>query len=199
VPRQSARAAAATRTAIVDAAVSQASTDGLEAVTIGKLAGRLDMSKAGVIGPFGSKEALQLAAIEAANATFRREVWEPAAEAEPGLERMTAIADAWLSYLERGVFPGGCFLTAAAAEFDGRTGPVRDAIQGALSLWLSVLENEVRIAIERGEVPKDVDPGQVAFEFNAIAAGVNQALQLETDPDAVERGRRAMRRALTAP
>src|SRR3712207_6256551 len=97
------------------------------------------MSKAGVIGHFGSKEALQLAALEQAVAIFTREVWDRAASEERGLPRLRAIADAWVSYLQRDVFPGGCFLTAASCEWDGRDGPVRDRVVGTMDLWLSVL------------------------------------------------------------
>ena len=153
------------------------------------------MSKAGVIGPFGSKESLQLAALERAIEIFRREIWEPAATAEPGLARLEAIADAWLSYLERDVLPGGCFLTQAASEFDGRPGPVRDAIDRAYAQWDAVLVRDVVAAVRAGSLP-DVDPEQVAFELGAIAQGVNQARQLRGDPQAVQRGRRAMRRVL---
>jgi AcrR family transcriptional regulator len=195
-PRRSAQAAAATREAILDTAVDRASRSGLESLTIGTLAESLGMSKAGVIGPFGSKEALQLAALEAAVATFRREVWEVAAGVAPGRARLEAIIAAWLDYLERGVFPGGCFLTAAAAEFDDRPGPVRDAVRDALRLWLDVLAAEVARARRAGELPREIDPKQAAFELNALAAGVNQALQLFGDERATERGRRAMRRAI---
>jgi AcrR family transcriptional regulator len=195
-PRRSAAAAAATRDTIVSETVTQASLEGLESVTIGKLAESLRMSKAGVVGHFGNKEGLQLAALDAGIATFTREVWEPAAAAKPGLARLTAITDSWLAYLERGVFPGGCLLTAAAAEYDGRSGPVRDAIEGAFSLWIAVLEGEASTAVEQGELAADTDPAQVAFELNAAAMAANQALQLRADGEAVARGRRAMRRAL---
>ena len=151
-----------------------------------------------MIGPFGSKEALQLAAIEAGNAIFRREVWEPVAELEPGLERLMAICDAWLAHLSGGVFPGGCFITAAAAEFDGRPGPVRDAVNSTLTLWLRVLAGEAKAAVANGELPSGTDPRQVAFELNSIAMGVNQGLQLRSDPRAVRHGRRAMERVLAA-
>jgi AcrR family transcriptional regulator len=195
-PRHSNAVAAETRESIVREAVQRASREGLEALTIGTLAADLDMSKAGVIGPFGSKEALQLAAIEAGNAIFRREVWEPVAELEPGLERLTAICDAWLAHLSGGVFPGGCFITAAAAEFDGRPGPVRDAVNSTLTLWLRVLAGEAKAAVANGELPAGTDPRQVAFELNSIAMGVNQGLQLRSDPRAVQHGRRAMERVL---
>jgi len=195
-PRSSASAAAATRAGIVDATVAHAALEGLESVTIGRLAERLDMSKAGVIGPFGTKEQLQLAALESAIAIFRRAVWEPAADAEQGLARLEAIAEAWLSYLAHDVFPGGCFLTQAAAEFDGRTGPVRAAIEQTSRLWEKVLRREAEIAVQRGEIPQGTDPSQIAFELGAIAQGVNQARQLRGEPDAAERGRLAMRRVV---
>ncbi len=198
-PRASADQARRTKAAIVDEVVSRASIEGLEGITIGTLADGLGMSKAGVVGPFGSKEGLQLAALEGANEIFRREVWEPAADRPPGRERLEAIAEAWISYLERDVFPGGCFLTSASCEFDGRPGRVKDAVDGALRLWSSVLEGEVRTAVEAGAMPPDTDPKQVSFEMNAVAMAVNQARQLRADDAAGERGRRAMARVLGAP
>ncbi|HTU15105.1 MAG TPA: TetR/AcrR family transcriptional regulator [Solirubrobacterales bacterium] len=197
-PRASASAAAETRSGIIDAAVRQASLEGLESVTIGRLAGSLEMSKAGVIGPFGTKERIQLAALESAIEIFRRKVWSPASEAEPGLSRLEAITEAWLDYLTGEVFPGGCFLTGAAAEFDGRPGEVRDAVDRTLRLWEGVLEHEAEVAVEKGELPAETDPGQIAFEIHAIAQGVNQARQLRDDPRARERGATAFRRILNA-
>jgi AcrR family transcriptional regulator len=189
MPRRSAAAALETRRAIVDRAVDVASVDGLDGLTIGRLAGELEMSKAGVIGHFGTKEKLQLAALERAIAIFRREVWQPAAGLDRGLERLRAIAEAWISYLERDVFPGGCFLTAASTEWDGRAGPVRDAVRQTLDLWRGVLVDEAAHA------GLD-DPEQVAFEMNAVAMALNQALQLHLDPKAPERARKAMGRLL---
>ena len=195
-PRRSAVMAAETRTLILREAVDQASRDGLEATTVGSLARRLGMSKAGVVGPFGSKGELQLAALRMAIDVFRGEIWEPCQALEPGLERLEAFCAAWLSYLERDVFPGGCFLTQAACDFDGRPGPIRDEVERALALWDSVLEREAARAIESGQIAGDLDPAQIAFELGAIAQGTNQARQLRGDPEAIERGRRAMRRAL---
>jgi AcrR family transcriptional regulator len=196
-PRNSASAAAGTRTAILDRAVEVASTQGLEGLTIGRLAADVRMSKAGVIGHFGTKERLQLAAVEAALDIYRREVWEPAARAQPGLQRLRAVCDAWISYFEREVFPGGCFLTAASCEFDDRVGPVRDLVASAMGRWLKTLAREVRTAVEQGELPADADPAQVAFELNAIAMGANQQIRLFDDRGGLERARRAMGRALS--
>jgi len=185
-----------TRAAIVERAVEVSSVEGLEGLTIGRLATDLRMSKSGVLGHFGTKEALQLSALEAAIEKFRREVWEPTADAEPGLARLLAICDAWISYLERGVFPGGCFLSAASCEFDGRAGPVRAAIVDAMSRWYRALEGQVRIAIDAGDLPEGSDPKAIAFQLNALAMGANQALQLFDDRRALELARGAMRATL---
>ncbi len=195
-PRVSDSAAAVTRAGIVRASVDQASREGLEAVTIGRLAEQLDMSKAGVVGPFGSKEELQLATFQEAVALFRRDVWDRASSATPGLPRLEAICEAWLEHLTGDTFPGGCFLTQTAAEFDGRPGRVRTAIEESSGLWEKVLAAEAAIAIKNGDLPKGTDPAQIAFELDAIAQGTNQALQLRDEKDAADRGRRAMYRVL---
>jgi AcrR family transcriptional regulator len=199
MPRRSAADAARTRTAILERSVALASTEGLEGLTIGRLATDLDMSKAGVLGHFGTKEQLQLAALSAARAIYRREVWDRAQGAEPGRARLLAIADAWMSYLGRDVFPGGCFVTAASCEFDDRPGRVREAIVAQHAEWMGVLAREARQAIADGDLPRATDTSDVAFHMNAIAMGVNQARHLLGDPDAPARGWRAMRTLLHAP
>ena len=199
VPRRSAAETARTHASIVDLAVDLASLEGLEGLTIGRLATELRMSKAGVLGHFGTKEELQLATVGAAFAVYVREVWEPASDARPGQKRLLAIADAWLDYLDRDVFPGGCFLTAASSEFDDRPGRVHDAVRDGHRRWLGVLAGEARTAIGDGDLPKGTNPDDVAFGLNAIAMGVNQARRLAADPEATARGWRAMRALLHAP
>lgn len=195
-PRRSAVEAGRTREAIIARSIEIASIEGLQGVTIGRLASDLQMSKAGVLGRFGTKEVLQRATFEAAAEIFRREVWEPTVEIAPGLKRLEAICEHWVSYLDRRVFPGGCFFTAASCEFDDRAGPVRDAIAGALKLWLSTLRKETQTAIDNGELPSSFDPAMIAYQLNALAMGANQALQLLEDPHAVAHARRAMRATL---
>jgi len=187
-----------TRADIVERAMLVASVEGLDGFSLGRLADDLQMSKSGVLGHFHTKEELQLNALEAAIDVFTREVWEPSLGAEPGLARLEAICDAWISYLERGVFPGGCFLTAASCEFDGRPGPVQDAIRRALSRWLRVLGSQVQLAIDAGELSADADPEMIAFRLNALAMGANQAIQLFADPRAVRLAHRAMRSIVAA-
>ena len=195
-PRRSAEETRRTRGAIVERAVEVSSVAGLEGLTFGRLAADLEISKSGLLGHFPNKEALQLQALDEAAAIFRREVWDRAAGAEEGLPRLLALCDAWISYLERGVFPGGCFLTAASCEFDDRPGAVRDQVAATMKTWLGALESEAATAIEAGDLPPASDPEAIAFQLNALAMGVNHALQLFGDRRASGWGRRAMHASL---
>lgn len=190
--RRSATEVAGSRAATLDAAVQLASVVGLEGLTIGRLADTLAMSKSGLVGRFGSKEQLQLAALELAVETFRQTVYDPAASQPQGLRRLNAICDAWLEYLGRPPFPGGCFLTTASVEFDARPGPVNEAVKSVLRTWIRVLEREARTAIEDGELPPETDPKDIAFTINALAVGANCDYQLHRNRRSLHRARRAM-------
>jgi len=196
MPRRSAAEAAVTRASIVARAVEVASVDGLEGLTIGRLADDLDMSKAGIVGQFGSKANLQRAALDEASEIFRREVWLPAANEPPGLQRLLAICDSWIRHLAGTAFPGGCFWTSASIEYDARGGPLHAQVQQGLRRWRGTLRREVKTAIENRELPADTDPDQVVFELQGLVMGLNQALQLFGDRRAVPRARRAVRRIL---
>jgi AcrR family transcriptional regulator len=191
-----------TRQAILEVAVDIASAEGLEGLTIGRLASELSMSKSGLFAHFGSKEELQLATVEAARDIFIREVIRPSFEAEKGLPRLWKLCDVWLAYVRGEVFRGGCFFAAAAAEFDGRPGPVRDRVAGIMKEWLATLRGSINEAREAGQLNADADPSQLAFELNALEMGANWAFQLYGDRQAFSRARGAMlerlRRHLTA-
>lgn len=194
--RRSREDTAATRGTIVASAVEMASTGGLEGLTIGRLADAVGMSKSGVVGHFGSKEQLQLAALEAAVARFTDEVWRPVADEQPGIERLRAICESWLSYLRRGVFPGGCFLSAASLEFDDRPGPVRDRVAEAMRRWLAVLEADAATAMEDGDLSQSVPPRQIAYELNGVFMGTNWAHRLLRSDECFSTARVAIGRIL---
>src|SRR5690606_38558483 len=120
--RRSAAEARKTRTAIVARALAVASREGLEGVTIGRLATDLEMSKSGILNHFRTKELLQLAVLEAAEDRFKRDVWEPARGEPSGLRRIAALVETWVDHITGDTFPGGCFWTAVAAEYDNRPG-----------------------------------------------------------------------------
>jgi AcrR family transcriptional regulator len=178
-----------TRDAILERAVDLASVEGLEGLTIGRLATELGMSKSGLFGHFGSKEELQLATVREAADRFVAEVVQPALAEEEGLPRLRALCDRYVDYLERSVFSGGCFFAAATAEFDDRPGPVRDAVRTGVAAWLGLLErNAAGAGLD--------DPKQVAFELHALALGANAGARLFGDERAVARARTAIERLL---
>ncbi len=195
-PRSSAADAALTRAAIVDHGVARASIEGLEGLTIGTLADELGLSKAGVVGPFGSKESLQLAVLQRATEIFKEDVWDPAADLPAGRKRLAAVCENWISHLTRRVFPGGCFVTTAATEWDAREGPIHDAVAAAQGRWLATLRADAEVAVRAGELPRDTDPAQLAFELNGVAMCLNQMLVLFDDKRAPARARRAVKRLL---
>ncbi len=180
-----------TRTSILERAVDLASLEGLEGLTIGRLADELGLSKSGLFAHFGSKEELQLATVEAASRRYIEEIFTPALREPRGYPRLLAICRSWLSYVRRNVFPGGCFFAAASFEFDGRPGPVRDQIRRLMDDWIGALERAVRMAQAEGHLDPKLDPAQLAFELNALFFGANFAFHLRGDQTAIEKAERA--------
>jgi AcrR family transcriptional regulator len=193
-PRRSAADTLETRQRILDRSLAIASAEGLEGLTIGRLADELGMSKAGLLGHFGTKEGLQLAVVDEAAAVFSREVPQRVKQLPSGLPRLKAVCEAWVSYLEREVLPGGCFFTAATTEFDGRSGRVRDALAGMNALWRRDLRIHIRRAISDGDLPRDTDVDQLIYEIVGIMLALNHFLQLEHDAAAPARARQALDR-----
>jgi AcrR family transcriptional regulator len=185
-----------TRQSIVERAVDLASLEGLEGLTIGRLAEDLAMSKSGLFAHFGSKEDLQLATIEAAGERFRAEVLRPAFSHPRGYPRLIALCRAWIAYVERRVFPGGCFFAAASFEFDGRDGAVRDFIVQSMDAWIETIEKAITMARDEGHLIESVDVKQLAFELNSLFFGANFAYELRKDQEALKRAMRAIEERL---
>jgi AcrR family transcriptional regulator len=199
-PRRSVAEARRTRVDLLERGLAIASVEGLEGLTIGRLATEAGMSKSGVLGQFGNKENLQLAVVDTAATVFAREVtWPVTRSTPPGMPRLLALCAAWVSYLERGVFPGGCFFTAVASEFDDRGGPVRDAVAALSDMWQHALRRHVVRANEDGDLPANTDVDQVVFELTGQMLALNHALRLSRDRTAADRTRRAMSRLLGTP
>jgi AcrR family transcriptional regulator len=185
-----------TRQAILTQAAKLASAEGLEAVSLQRLAGELGISKSGLFAHFGSKEDLQLATVEEAARVFTDEVLRPGLKTPTGLTRVWALCNAFLSYVRRDVFPGGCFFEAAVAEFDSRPGPVRDAVVEKRDYWVSSLARAIREAAAAGEVQPRVDAEQVAWELSCLLVGANGSFVIDGGSTGIERARRAIRERL---
>jgi AcrR family transcriptional regulator len=176
-----------TREAILDRAVDLASVEGLEGLTIGRLAAELQMSKSGLFAHFGSKQDLQLATIAAAAARFKAAVVDPALELPVGAPRLLALAERYLDQVD--TYSGGCFWAATSAEYDDRPGPVRDAIAASLEAWLTLLEAQAREAGVNG-------PEGLAFEIYSLVMGANARYRLSGDKRVFGYAREAIERLL---
>ena len=184
--RRSDDEARATRTAILERSLDVVSFEGFEGLTLGSLASDLEMSKAGILGHFGTKEGLQLATYHEAAVIFRRAVVDPGRE-QHGLDRLRGYCQRWADFIGDPPWPGGCVITPAAYEYDGRPGPMADAIRQGMEWWRERLREAAAEAIDSGELPGQTDPEQVAFTIVALATGTVRARQMHQDPRAGER------------
>jgi AcrR family transcriptional regulator len=187
-----------TRRAILAKAVDIASVEGLEGLSIGRLASELGVSKSGLFAHFGSKQELQLETIETASEIFEEEVWLPVAEFEPGVVRLAALMGSWLAYFRREVFSGGCFFSNAHHEYDSRPGPVRDDIAKQKQRWTDAIVAHIKGAQKRGQLRPDIEPEQLAFELDAAGVLANSLWQLNRDERGFDRAATAIHNRLEA-
>jgi AcrR family transcriptional regulator len=185
-----------TRNSILEVAAALATEEGLDPLSIGRLAEATGMSKSGLFAHFGSKEELQLATVDHAAALFVAEVIDPARSAPKGLARIWSLCDHMIGYSERQVFPGGCFFAATSFEFNHRPGPVRDRIESMIRSWLSYLEHAVEQAQEAGELDPAANAREVSFQLDAFAQASNAQYQLFRDPQVFDDARRAIQERL---
>jgi AcrR family transcriptional regulator len=182
------------RNAILREAAQLATVEGLNGLSIARLADAVGMSKSGLFAHFGSKQELQLATIEVASAIFSEQVLEPALVAPTGFERLRLLADGYLRYIEAANFPGGCFFASIAAEMDTHPGPVRDIAVGFMADWLALLEQTIGEAQTEGDIDPEVEPAQLAFEIEAHLLLSNALFAISAEPTPIERARRALER-----
>jgi AcrR family transcriptional regulator len=182
-----------TRNTILETAAALATEEGLDPLSIGRLAEATGMSKSGLFAHFGSKEELQLATVDHAAALFVTEVIAPARAAPKGLARVWTLCDHMIDYAERQVFPGGCFFAATSFEFNNRPGPVRDRIEHMIRSWLSYLEHAVEQAQSSGELTDEVSAREIAFQLDAFAQAANAQFQLFRDDRVFAEARGAVR------
>jgi AcrR family transcriptional regulator len=185
-----------TRGAILRAATSLATVDGLEGLSIGHLAAAIGISKSGLYAHFGSKQELQLATVEEAGRIFADEVVQPALAAPPGLAQLVAVCEAFFTHLERRTFPGGCFFAAAALEMGTRPGPVKEHIAAFQSEFVAMIRGFAATAIEQHELPASDDPGRLAFELNGIILATNASFVLHDDPAVLDLARQVVHQRL---
>jgi AcrR family transcriptional regulator len=194
-PRRTRADGERSRQLILETAARLATVEGIDGLSIGRLAQATGMSKSGLFAHFSSKEELQLAAIGTARSIFLADVVAPAEAEPPGLARLERLCEGMLSHIDRRVFPGGCFFAVVGSEQAGKPGPVLDRVVEVGNQWVALLAEAVKEAQERGELDDAMDPEQLAFELNAYLQMADLVFQLG-DPGGIERGRDAIRRRL---
>jgi len=187
-----------TREAILRAAASLATVDGLDRLTIGHLAAALGMSKSGLHAYFGSKQELQLATVTEAARVFDEEVVQPALAAPAGLSQLAAVCEAFFAHLERNTFPGGCFMAGAALEVGTRPGPVRDLVAAFQARFGELIRGFAATALARNELPAGEDPDRLAFELNGIMLATDTNFVLHEDPAVLDLARQIVHQRLGA-
>jgi len=185
---------AETKGVILNHAIGVASESGLDGLTIGRLAGDLNLSKSGLFAHFSSKEALQVEVLDRAAERFVQVVIRPALAAPRGEPRLRALLERWLRWPIEVPQPGGCLFVHAAVELDDKPGPVRDRLVALQREWLGALATTVRSAVAEGHFRKDVDAEQIAFELYGIMLSAHHAARLLRDQRAATRARRAVQR-----
>ncbi|MFT2017096.1 TetR/AcrR family transcriptional regulator [Streptomyces sp. 796.1] len=181
-----------TRQLILKRTVEIASVEGLEGLSLGRLASELKLSKSGVFALFGSKEDLQLATVRAAIKVFLEHVVQPARDLPPGVERLWRVCTGWLTYSRERVFPGGCFFYSVSAEYDAREGKVHDTLAAARVNWISYLEQTVRDAQKAGQIAPDADVPQLIFEIVAMLEMSNAESVLHNEVTAYDMAAKAI-------
>jgi AcrR family transcriptional regulator len=194
--RRSADEARRTRERIVSMAVTQASSEGLSGLTLGSLAETLGMSKAGVVGPFGSRTNLQLAVLSKAADMFTQAVVTPSLASDPGLARLCVVIDRWCNYLADSPFPNGCFITAASCELDGVPGELRTYLRDTVVRWRGFLRQQIVTAQANGDIRSGLDADALVSGLAGIAMSANQEIQLLDDDTAAARARGSMHAAI---
>jgi AcrR family transcriptional regulator len=192
VPRKGARS----RKMILHAAADLATVDGLDGLSLGALATHIGMSKSGLYAHFGSKEELQLATVDTAKEIFDADVIEPTNDIDDPLEHLRALSDAFLSHVERRVFPGGCFFISVSAEFDTHPGPVKDKLLAFQAEWSQRMEHLITGAQERGLLQPEESPSQLTFELTSYLLMANTAFVMHNDPAYLHHARTAVNRRL---
>jgi len=183
------------RRSILATATDVATAEGLEGLSLGRLADEVGMSKSGVAAHFASKEDLQLHAVAAAAEGYEHNVM--ARGAEPGHARIQAMMEAWIDYIESIPYRGGCFFAATGAEFGARPGAVRDEIAHHTRAWIHALEREIRTAVGLGQFRENCDPRLFGFQLHALVQEANLRRSLLDDAAAFDDARALLASALS--
>lgn len=181
-----------TREAILSEAAMLATVEGIEGLSLSRLADAVGISKSGLFAHFASKEELQLETVATARDIFLEAVVSPAAASPRGVSRLMAYSERFIAHVRESVFPGGCFFASVATELDTRPGPLKDSAMAIVSDWSALLSSEVAAAQELGEIDRSIEPAQLAFEINAYLFLANTLFVASEDEQALRQAEQAV-------
>ncbi len=169
---------------------------GLEGLTIGQLAKETRMSKSGLFGHFGSKNALQFSVLDAVIKNFSLQVMHPARKELTGNTQLEILFANWTQWISIDQQAGGCPLIAASTELDDRPGELRDYLAEQQIEWLDCIRRMAQKAVSEDSLQIGLDTRQFAFEFHSIGLSLNFSLRLFKDHKAPERAHTAFTRLM---
>ena len=184
-----------TRAAILDVALELSSRDGLEGLTIGLLADRMNMSKSGVFAHFGSREDLQLEVVKLYHHRFEQEVFFPSVREPRGLPRLQSMFDRWLARVSVEI-ASGCIYISGAVEYDDRPGPIREELVKMVQAWQGGLQRAARQAVDVGHLRPDADAEQLVYEMYGMILALHHDARFLRMPGSVDRARRGFERLI---
>lgn len=184
-----------TRAAILDVALDLASREGLEGLTIGMLADKMNMSKSGVFAHFGSREDLQLEVLKLYHHRFEQEVFYPALKEPRGIARLKAMYTRWLKRVSVEI-ASGCIYISGAVEYDDRPGPIREELLSMVRAWQGALLRCVRQCIDVGDLKADTDAQQMVYEMYGLILALHHDARFLRMPGSVERARHGFERVI---
>ena len=184
-----------TRAAILDVALDLASRDGLEGLTIGLLADKMNMSKSGVFAHFGSREDLQIEVLKLYHSRFEQEVFFPSVQEARGITRLKAMFARWIKRVSVEI-ASGCIYISGAVEYDDRPGPIREELVAMVRAWQSALLRCVQQAIECGDLKPDTDAAQMVYEMYGLILALHHDARFLRMPGSVERAKAGFERLI---
>jgi len=179
-----------TKQTILKVGLDMASQLGLENVTIGQLALKLNMSKSGLFAHFQSKENLQLSILSYAGEDFKNYVLMPALATKAGIPRIKKLANNWIEWGER--LTGGCIFVTASIEYSERQGKVRDLVLSLQEDWIDSLQKIAQSAIKAGDFKRDIDTSQFAYELYSLLLGFHYFHRMLRDKKTKTRQKKAL-------
>ncbi|WP_332878868.1 TetR/AcrR family transcriptional regulator [Massilia sp. S19_KUP03_FR1] len=184
-----------TRAAILDVALELASREGLEGLTIGLLADKMNMSKSGVFAHFGSREDLQMEVLKLYHHRFEQEVFFPSVKESRGIPRLQAMYARWIKRVSVEI-ASGCIYISGAVEYDDRPGPIREELVAMVRAWQGALLRCVQQCIDAGQLQPDTDAQQMVYEMYGLILALHHDARFLRRPGSVDRAKLGFDRLL---